>query len=463
MKRFLKIPLACLMATALLLGVFACAAPAENVSQPADASSAGGTQPASNTAEAAEEVELVFWELPYGPPDTYGPALQKVLDAYAQSEGGCRVKLEMMSWSGYIEQFQTAIAAGSPPDISTSAFYGITNYDIMGEALDLSDIVAKWEAENDPILDDFLPGWIEMGQHDGKQIALPYGGTPTTVYYRADILEDELGFTDLDKPVTWDKLLEICQAVKQKYGDEMYGLTFFTLDQGSTLAMMNTLLSNGVGWVKSDASGPALDDPRALETMQFLSTLKENGYIPEGMATYNQADIEKLYQSGKVAMVWNAPVSHLYANPEMAAVTKMMAPIMGPSATQPVYSQWSDGIMGFKQTKHPEQVKHFIDWFVKNNLGVFTEGGAGMLPSRESYFAAPFFSEDWAMSMYSQYRANYVDLTWPAKFSPPAVGQIFNQNMLGGPVEALLMGSTDLSGDLAKTQANMQAVFDQFN
>lgn len=463
MKKVWNVTLACLLAAALLLGMVACG----NGSQP---SSAGGDAPAtsgdevSNDAPAPEsdDVELTFWELPYGPTDTYGPAIQKVLDEYEQSEGGCKVNLEVLSWSGYIEQFQTAIAAGSPPDITTSAYYGIVNYDVMGEALDLSSIVEKWEAENDPILDDFLPGWMEMGQHNGKQIALPYEGTPTTIYYRADILEDELGFTDLDKPVTWDKLLEICEAVKQAYGGDMYGITFFTLDQGSTLCMMNTLLSNGVGWIKEDASGPALDDPRAKESLEFLHTMWNNGYMPEGMATYNQADIEKLYQSGKVAMVWNAPVSHLYSNPEVAEVTKMMAPPMGPSATQPVYSQWAGGIMGFEQTKYPEQVKHFLEWFVKNNNTVFTEGGAGQLPARESFFEDPFYSEDWAVAMYSQYREYYVDLTWPAQFSPPAVGQIFNQNMLGAPFEAMMMGSTDLDGDLEKAQAQMQAVFDQF-
>lgn len=455
MKKAWNVLTACLLAAVLLLGMAGCGG--------ANSSSAGGAAPAQGSDTAGDDVELVFWELPYGPTDTWGPSIQKVLDEYEKAEGGCKVKLEVLSWSGYIEQFQTAIAAGTPPDITSSAYYNITNYDVMGEAMDLSDVVAKWEAENDPVLDDFLPGWLEMGQHDGKQIALPYGGTPTTVYYRADIIEDELGFTGLDEPVSWDKMLEICAAVKEKYDGDMYGLAFFCLDQGSTLCMMNTLMSNGVGWIKEDGSGPALDDPRALETMEFLQTMKDNGYMPEGMATYNQADIEKLYQSGKVAMVWNAPVSHLNSNPDLIAKTKMLAPVMGPSATQPVYSQWKDGLMAFEQSQHPEQVKHFLDWFVKNNAAVFAEGGAGMLPARSSFYEDPFYTEDWAMGMYSQYRENYVDLTWPSEYSPAAVGQIFNQNMLGSPFESMLMGSTDLEGDLAKCQAQMQAVFDQFD
>ena len=73
----------------------------------------------------------------------------------------------------------------------------------------------KWEQEDDEVLDDFLPGTIDIGKKDGRYYALPYVTNGTTVYYRTDILEDELGFNDLDQPVTWEKLFEMCEAIKQ--------------------------------------------------------------------------------------------------------------------------------------------------------------------------------------------------------------------------------------------------------
>ncbi len=337
------------------------------------ACSSGGVSDQKQTAEngKSEKPELVFWELPYGPADTYGPALQKILDKYNSEDHSATVRLQMLSWSGFMEQYQTSIAAGSPPDITSSISYRIANWAEAGEVLDLSSVVEKWKQEDDEILKDFLPGTLDIGKKNGKYYAFPYVTNATTIYYRTDILEDELGFTDLDKPVSWEKLFEMCEAVKNKYNGDVIPFSFCTLDQNSSNAMINVFFSNGTSWVNEEGNKGAFDDPKALESMGFFKTMMENGYFPEGMVTYNQADLEKLYQSGKVAMVWNAPASHVTSDKELMGKTKMMGPVYGPSADEPRYVMRTGGIMGFAQTKHPEETKEFLEWFVKNNMGIY--------------------------------------------------------------------------------------------
>ena len=418
--------------------------------------------PAGEESMDQEKVELEFWELPYGPSVTYDPALQKLIDQYNSEDHGATVKLQVMSWSGFIEQIQTAIAAGSPPDITTSAYYGLMNYAAMGEALDLTDIVEKWKEEGDPILEDFLDGALEAGVYEGKQIALPYQTDPKTIYYRADILEDELGFTDLDKEVTWDKLLEICAAVKERYGDEIYPISFFTLDQGSLNAMLNVLFTNGASWINADGTRGGLEDPKALECLEFLKEMKDKGYFPDGMVSYNMADTEKLYASGNLAMVWISPFTHVKSNEELYKNTKIMGPIVGPSADQVREVTWAGGIMGFAQTEHPEETKEFIEWMVKNNEQLLVEGGGASLPVRKSYYENEFYQTDWMMSQYAKYRDYYVDLQWPAAQCPVATNQIFVQNILGKPVEAMLMGSEDLAGELKKTNDEINQLLEEF-
>lgn len=425
---------------------------------------AGTTEQKETTgSEKSEKPELVFWELPYGPADTYGPALQKILDQYNSEDHSATVRLQMLSWSGFMEQYQTSIAAGSPPDITSSISYRIANWAEAGEVLDLTDIVENWKQDGDEILDDFLPGTLEIGMNDGKYYALPYVTNATTVYYRTDILEDELGFTELGKPVSWDKLFEMCEAVKNKYNGDVIPFSFCTLDQNSSNAMINVLFSNGTSWVNREGNGGAFDDPKALESMEFFKKMKDNGYFPEGMVTYNQADLEKLYQSGKVAMVWNAPASHVASDKELMEKTKMMGPVYGPSADKPRYVMRTGGVIGFAQTKYPEETKEFIEWFVKNNLGIFTEGHGGLLPLRKSFFDDPFFKSDWEISEYSRYTDYYEDITWPAPFSPAAADRILMENIIGQPEEALLMGSTDPQGDLKKAQESLNKIFDEYH
>lgn len=78
-----------------------------------------------NAGSAKEKVEIEYWALPYGPSDTYDPTLQRIVDQYNAEDHGATVKLQIMSWSGFIEQIQTAIAAGSPPDVTTAAYYAL--------------------------------------------------------------------------------------------------------------------------------------------------------------------------------------------------------------------------------------------------------------------------------------------------------------------------------------------------
>lgn len=456
MKRILSF----LLVLVMLLSVMGCQSNTPASSDASGAASGSG----DSSAPASDKPELQLWALPLGPAETYGPAIQKVLDKYNSEDHSATVKLEVLSWSGFIEQFQTAIAAGTPPDITFATYYDVAKYVAADEAIDLTDIVTKWEEEKNPILDDFLPGTLELGKFGDSYYALPFSTEGKTIYYRASILEDELGFTDLDKEVTWDKLLEICAAVKEKYGEEgMYALGFFTLDMGSTNAMLNLLVSNAASWVNAEGTGPAYDDPKVMEVMEFVGKMYENGYFPDGMVSYNQYDLEKLYDSGKLAMVWKSNFSHAKANEEIYNDTKLMGPIVGPSADKARGNMWMNGAMGFKNAGHEEEVKEFLAWLIDGELlPILTEGGASMIPLCNSLYEDEFYKTDWMQSQYAKFKDYYVDLSWPAAAPPVATGPIFNQNLLGMPLEALLMGSTDYAGDLNKAQEAMAVVFKEY-
>lgn len=162
-------------------------------------------------------------------------------------------------------------------------------------------------------------------------------------------------------------------------------------------------------------------------------------------------------------MVWISPFTHVKSNEEMYKNTKIMGPVTGPSADKPREVAWSDGIMGFAQTEHPEETKEFIEWFLKNNEQLYIDGGASALPARKSFYENEFYKTDWMMGQYAKYRDYYVDLNWPADNCPLATNQIFVQNMLGKPIEAMLMGSDDMAGELKKTNDEMNRVLEELN
>lgn len=398
----------------------------------------------------AEKPELTLWFLPMGLPEPFQVACQAVVDTYNAGDHGATVTMEILGWAGLNERVQTAVASGSPPDVWVTGYFRVPEYIAMGEALELTSIVDQWKETGDPILDEFLPGVLENGMVGDEVYVMPFATSPKTMFYRADILEDELDYKDLDKGVTFDQLKEICAAVKEKYGDQgMYPLGFFSIDGGTTNLMLNVLFSNGASWVNAEGTAGAYDDPKAIEAVEFLKELVEAGYVPEGIATYNQADIDKLYQSGKVAMMWKSsdhdPQSDLYKK------TKIMGPIVGPSADKPRLVTWSNGVMAFSATQHAEEVKEFIEWFVKNSSGILNDGRTTYLPMQKSQQALPFYANDWLMSQVTPMAEAYTEISWPAPSAPIAFNQIFFENIIGKPLEAILMGATDVKAEMLKT------------
>lgn len=427
-----------------------------------DASAAGSEQ--ATGGNATDVKELLFWEWPWGPGADYGAATQKLVDEYNAANPGVKVTLKMMAWDGAYEQLITALNSGSAPDISTFNIAAVAQLNYMGHLLDLTDVVESW---SDEVRNDFQEGVLELGSHNGSTFCIPYAADPRGIYYRKDIIEDELGFTGLDTKsadtVSWDTILEICAAIKERYGDEVYPLTFFVTNAGSHQAMMNVLYSNGASWIGEDGwSGGLSGDPKVLETMEFFQTCIDEGYFPEGMVSYGMSDVEKLYDSGRVAMVWKGSYGHVKENPELMENTALMAVPMGPSADKGRSASFSAAMFATKQTKYPEEAKHFIDWYMSNCLPVFREGNGAPVPVRNSFLEDDFYKNDPIQGPYADNAWANVESVWPASQVSPAAGQISGENIFGAPLEALLMGSTDIEGELEKCDAAMNAVFEQY-
>lgn len=454
MKR-LRGMLTLFLAVIMLISAASCAAPSpekDATAAPAEqtAQAPSQTAQANQTAATGPKPELTIWFFPMGVSGPYEKACQAVLDQYNAGNHGATVKMEVLGWAGLNERIQTAVASGSPPDIWIPGYFRVPEYVKMGEALDLTSIVDKWKADKDPILDEFQAGMLENGIFDGKVYVLPFATSPKTMFYRADILEDALGFKDLDKGVTFDQLKQICAAVKAKYGDQgIYPLGFFSVDGGTTNLMLNALFSNGASWVNADGTAGGYDDPKAIEAVKFVKDLVDSGYVPEGIASYNQADIDKLYQSGKIAMMWKS--SQQDPNSQYYKVTKIMGPIIGPSADKPRLVTWSDGLMAFKATKHPEEVKEFIEWFVKNSSSILNDGQTTYLPLQKSQKDLPVYKNDWILSQITPMAETYTELNWPAPVSPVCFNQVFFEGTIGKPLEAILMGATDVQAEMHKT------------
>ena len=144
----------------------------------------------------------------------------------------------------------------------------------MGEIQPLDALLEKWEAENDPILDDFLPGFLETNLLDGHTIAL-LGTADTRVFtYRTDLFE-EAGITEL--PTTWDGLRDALRKLKETFPD-IIPLVTAGDSGGAQNIMMWLTVSNDVGPITADYEAN-MTSPQIRECLEFVASLMDEGLI----------------------------------------------------------------------------------------------------------------------------------------------------------------------------------------
>lgn len=181
--------------------------------------------------------------------------------------------------------------------------------------------------------------------------------------------------------------------------------------------------------------------------MQFFNTIYNKGYVPEGISSYKEADVERMFLSGEIAMWCTSPTQNIMNFPEVADNAGILNPLKGPSfnGAKSQNFAWINSIMAYKQTEYPEQAKQFVKWWIENNLPIWTEGKNSPFPIRLSYQNNDYFKNNWILQEAgSKVMPTAVSPVWPASEIFVEFAQIEGENYPGlAAQEALVSGTPD--------------------
>ncbi len=409
----------------------------------------------AGTKEAAGPQAITYWEMEWGPASTYNPAVQSLVDAFNKSQKNVAVTVQMTPWDNFYNTFLTAITAGAGPDASTGAFPQPVQYAQMGKILYLDSIMQQWKQENSPIPSDFPPGAVEMYQFKGHQAGIPWNLDPRQITYRTDLFQ-QAGITTM--PKTWDDFITVCQTIKDKTG--VIPFVFGVADQMGTQTILNFMFTNGTGIVTADYK-PDFQGEKVTQLLQFLATLRQKGLVPDGMAGYKEADAERLYESGKAAMIYSGPPTYLVDYPDIQGKSAIMPPFAGPSGAARDLT-WDNAIMAYSNTKHPDAAKTFIKWWMENNLPLWTQGKCGPLPARLSFLDNSYFTSNWIDKQVKELiLPGAVTPVWPAANLYPQWSQIEGENYLALATQAVMTGQSDFTAIANQVQTKITSAFQQ--
>lgn len=142
---------------------------------------------------------------------------------------------------------------------------------------------------------DFFEGHRLLTSKDGDIYALQVHTNNLAIFYREGLLQ-KAGIGQ--PPKTWAEFLDACKKIKESTG--VYSIIFYAgADEAGTWQFQPFLWSNGGSLLE-------LDQPKAIEALEFVTKLVKEGYAPRDVINLkDQGDESIWFMNGQVAMMVN--------------------------------------------------------------------------------------------------------------------------------------------------------------
>ncbi|WP_402465566.1 sugar ABC transporter substrate-binding protein [Isoptericola aurantiacus] len=216
---------------------------------------------------------------------TSAPIYEEIYDACA-AEVGMDVQANHVAGSGLIATVLQQASSRTLPDVlmldnpdvqqiaSSGALSPLTDHSITGAG--------------------YPEGVLDAGTYDGDLYGIAPVVNTIGLFYDVDAL-DEAG---IEPPSTWDELREAAAALTE--GDR-YGIAFSATNTfEGTWQFLPFLWSNG-------GSEDDLAAPEAVESLEFVDDLVDDGSASSGVVNWSQNDVNDQFIAGKAAMMVNGP------------------------------------------------------------------------------------------------------------------------------------------------------------
>ena len=387
----------------------------------------------------AEDITLDVIIAQYGP-NTNNWFLGNGMDGsnfvkkFEEANPGIKLNLEVVSWNDIYTVVSTRISNNNAPDILNIDTFA--DYANEGLLLPVSDYCPE------ELFGDFFPSFIEQSVIDGVCWAVPDLASARALYYNADILEE----AGVEVPTTWAELEDVCQAINDTFGGEVYpwGIDM-TTDEGQAAFAYYAWGNNG-GFVDAEGNW-AVNSDANVAAVEYAIGLYNKGYTNPNPATQTRYDLQDMFGAGKLAMVI-APNSlpKYIADKGYTGVNYAVADIPHNEGAGSSSVGVMDRIMAFKDDSAPDQaarneaIGKFLSFFYDPENYVGWVSMEDFLPAVNSAVEAlvaanPSF-EAWlnvlgSAQFYPTAKAEWIDVK-------QGVTNVEQSALTGGNVKALL-------------------------
>jgi multiple sugar transport system substrate-binding protein len=288
------------------------------------------------------------------------------------------VKFTSTPFAQYNSLVLQEAVTNSLPDIVMADNPSVPQFITAGVYKDISAQIEKWGTAN---WQDFFKGQQEVTSSDGKIYAFQITSNNCALFYRKSLLK-KAGIAN--PPETWQELEEDCKKIKEVLGIKGFA---FNADasEGTTWQFEPFLWSNGGSLFE-------LDQPQAVEALQFLTDMVKKGYVSKDVLNVtSQGDPSQWFINGQIAFMVNGDWEygwHLTKDVVQKLGDVGVVPLPVREKSQRVIVPFGGECFGISATIDPTKYDLAFEYLQSmvsydNMLKLYTKSDAG-LPTRIS-------------------------------------------------------------------------------
>ena len=207
------------------------------------------------------------------------------------------------------------------------------------------------------------------------------------LYYRTDLLKQ----AGVEPPETFEQMVQIGTNLQKQDAVDWGYLWQGKQYEGVSAMFVEVLEGFGGFWANPETLEVGLDQPQAIQAVEFLRNTITNGLSPRGVVTYGEEETRLLFQNGGAAFLRNWPYV-------LKLATEEGSDIRGKVGIKPmIHGQghpggsalggWGLGIS--KTTRHPEEAWRVIQFMTSEETMKKFVLATGLIPSLQTLFKDP--------------------------------------------------------------------------
>jgi len=286
---------------------------------------------------------LRVWIMEPGSPDLR-TFLTSATGDFQAAHPGDRVQVQFVPWASAHDQFVTAIGGGQVPDVAEMGSTWTPEFGDIG-ALAPADLSGG-----------YVQSLVDGATVEGKVYGVPWYAGARALIYRTDVLTS-LG---LAAPTTWDQLLTVGRAIRDRTHMAAFGVA-----GNAEHYVLPMVWQNGgeIAYRKGGVWRSGMTSPQAVAAVQFYADLyRTEHFAPAGALSWNARDVRKAFEAGDLAMMiggaWDLRAL-LAAHPELAGKVGTALLPAGPGGDRDPFAGGSHLVV-FSGTKKEALARRYI-------------------------------------------------------------------------------------------------------